>query len=315
MTAPGPVLVTGGLGLVGRALVRRLVEEGREVTVIDHPSTGRPGVLDGLPGVTLVEGDIRRAGTFRRLGRRHWAGAYHLAAQANVAESVKDPVNDFEINAVGTLNVLEWARRHLRGPLVYPSTVAVYAPGASLPLREDALLGPSSPYGASKLAGEALVRAYGRAYGLSSVVVRLFNVYGEGMNKYVIHDLIRKLMRDPGRLEILGDGEQVRDYLHAEDAARALTLVAAKAPPGCVLNLGSGVPVRIKDLADRIIAAMGLSAVRKVYTGRSWAGDIQAWYADTSALEALGFHPRISLEAGLARVVADLGAAPHPETE
>jgi UDP-glucose 4-epimerase len=177
-----------------------------------------------------------------------------------------------------------------------------------MPLEESAPLGPSSPYGASKLAGEAVVQAHGHSYGLRTVALRLFNIYGLGMTKYVIHDLTRKLLANPRELEILGDGGQVRDYLHAEDAAGAFILAAAGARPGEIINLGSGEPIRIRDLATRIIQAMGLKDVRTSYTGQSWPGDIREWYSATERMRELGFRQTITLEEGLRGVVADLQA-------
>ncbi len=307
---PGAALVTGGLGLIGGQVVELLASQGRPVVVLDDHSSARPGTRRTLPGVRVVRGDVRRAGDLDGLDLEAVDVVFHLAAQANVPASVADPRGDFETNAVGTLNVLEWARRREAARFVYASTVAVYQEGAPMPLGEDAPLRPSSPYGASKLAGEALVGAYHRTYGLSTAVVRLFNVYGEGMTKYVIHDLVRKLQANPRRLEILGTGEQVRDYIHASDAAEAFATAAFQAGPGAVLNVGSGVPVRIRDLADRIIAAMGLSGVETRFTGSSWAGDIDAWYADIGRMQALGWSPGVSLEEGLRRTVAWLQAHP-----
>jgi len=188
--------------------------------------------------------------------------------------------------------------------------VAVYAPGAPMPLHETAPIAPSSPYGASKLAGEALTLAWGSTFGLEVVVLRLFNIYGPGMNKYVIHDLVRKLQSDPSRLEVLGSGEQIRDYVHVRDAAEALLCAARGAAPGSILNLGSGVPIRIRDLAQSIVDVMGLRGIPLEFTGKSWAGDIDAWVADASRLRALGWQPHTALEAGLAETVAWLQAHP-----
>jgi UDP-glucose 4-epimerase len=300
------VLVTGGLGLVGAPLVRWLSAQGYAVVVFDDESTGRREAVDSIPNVEVVRGDVSRRTDLNRLETGEWESVYHLAAQANVPASVADPVRDFQVNGLGTLHVLEWARKQRIGCLVYASTVAVYAPDSSMPVTEDAPLGPSSPYGASKLAGEALFRAHGRSYGLRTVILRLFNIYGPGMTKYVIHDLVRKLLANPRELVILGDGGQVRDYLHVSDAARAFMLAAAHARSGEIINLGSGVPVRIDELADRIIDAMGLEDVCKSYTGSSWPGDVRAWYADTRRMRELGFEPQIRLKEGLADVVADL---------
>jgi UDP-glucose 4-epimerase len=304
------VVVTGGFGLLGAPLVRRLAAEGCEVAVFDDGSCGRPDDLAGLDGVRRVDGDVRRPADFRRLGPGPWDTMHHLAAQANVPASVADPATDFEINARGTLNALEWTRANGVRRFVYPSTVAVYDPGSPMPLSETAPLAPSSPYGASKLAGESLARAWGRTYGLEVVVLRLFNVYGPRMNKYVIHDLVRKLEANPAALTILGTGEQVRDYVFVEDAVDAFLLAMSKVAPGAILNLGSGEPVRIRDLAVLIAEAMGLRDVRMNFTGETWPGDIQRWYANASHLRGLGWAPRIGLREGLGQTVSWLLAHP-----
>jgi UDP-glucose 4-epimerase len=306
MSRESRILVTGGLGLVGSALAGRLVEAGHEVVVLDDGSSALPGNRNGIPGTHLQRGDLSRPGDLETLPEGPWAAVYHLAAQADVPRSVREPMVDFRANALGTMNLLEWCRARQVDRFVYASTVAVYDPGVSKPIREDALLSPSSPYGASKLAGEALVTAYHRTYGLSTCVLRLFNVYGPGMTKYVIHDLIRKLQKDPHRLEILGTGEQVRDYVYVGDAVAGFMAAAERGEPGAVMNLGSGQGIRITDLADEIIQAMGLGGVSKAFTGSSWAGDIDAWYADASRLQALGWAPATSLEEGLAATVASL---------
>ena len=255
---------------------------------------------------------MRNTGDLDRLGGRAWDIVYHLAAQTDVRASSEDPVHDFEVNALGTLRVLEWARTHGVRRFIYPSTVAVYDPEAKMPITEVALVAPTSPYGASKLAGEGLALAWGRTYGLEAVVLRLFNAYGPGMSRYVIHDLVRKLELNPAELTILGTGEQVRDYVHVRDVAAALDLAGRKAPADSIFNVGSGQPIRITDLADRIIEAMDLGGVKKVFTGESWPGDIPAWYADASRLRGFGWRPRVSLEEGLAETVSWLREHPGP---
>jgi UDP-glucose 4-epimerase len=172
-----------------------------------------------------------------------------------------------------------------------------------MPLGEDTPTKASSPYGAAKAAAENYCFAYADSYGLDVTVLRLFNVYGPLMTKYVIHDFVRKLQRDSDRLVILGDGNQVRDYLYVDDAVDAFLLAAERGTSGGVYNVGSGMPVCIRDLAFEIIRVMGLKDVEVEYTMETWPGDIQAWYADVSKISALGFVPRISWGEGLRRTV------------
>jgi UDP-glucose 4-epimerase len=135
-------------------------------------------------------------------------------------------------------------------------------------------------------------------------VARLFSVYGVGMRRFAIHDLIRKIQRNPGELEVLGDGLQVRDYLYVEDAVRGLITVASRGSAGEDYNVASGEPVRLLDLARTIATLMGVPQIRITPTGKTFPGDTPRWYADTSKVRALGFTPEVSLEEGLRRTIA-----------
>lgn len=291
----GPIrraVVTGAAGFIGRHLTRALSDRGADLVTVDirggqgdrtvKADLAEPRVLDGhLTPDTVI---------------------FHLAARANVAASVDDPTADFRHNVVALFEVLESARR-ARCRLVFASSAAVYDPGTEPPLTENALARPSSPYGASKLAGEAYCAAYHRSYALDIRVARLFNAYGPGMRQFVIHDIVRKLERDSEELVLLGDGQQVRDYLYVEDTVRGLIAIAECGEGGEDYNLASGEPTVIIDLARRIAALMGRSGVMIRPTGQSWPGDIPRWYADTGKLKALGFAPEVGLEAGLAKTV------------
>jgi UDP-glucose 4-epimerase len=259
----------------------------------------------GCP-VELVTADAAEPSSFERFEGEEIDVLFHLGGSANVPMSVEDPVSDFRMNVVAAINALEFARRNRVGRFVFPSTSSVYAPGARLPITEDSRLGPSSPYGAAKLASEGYCLAYNRSYGMHTVIVRFFNVYGPLMRRWVIHDLVRKLMRDPLSLEIMGDGKQLREYLYVDDAVDALIIAAEKGTGGGVYNAGTGDPVTIRQLAEEIIDVMGLRGVQLAFTMKSWPGDIQEWYADISKIAALGFSPSVGRLEGLRRTVARL---------
>jgi UDP-glucose 4-epimerase len=194
--------------------------------------------------------------------------------------------------------------------VIFPSTASIFDASNVLPLPERAFPRPSSPYAAGKLGGEAYCHAYHRCYGLDVRIARLFSVYGVGMFRFAIHDIVRKIQRNPDEVTILGDGTQVRDYLFIDDAVRGLVLIATSGEGGEEYNLASGVPVTLMDLTRRIAAVMGHPAIRIATTGRSFPGDTPRWYADISKIRALGFEPQVDLDAGLRATVAWLNSQP-----
>jgi UDP-glucose 4-epimerase len=303
-------LVTGGSGFIGTHLCALLGREGWEVICLDDGSAAgrhdpeRPGFRP-----TLLSRNLQEDQALEDLPGGVPDVIFHLAAQTSVARSVEDPMADFKSNVVMTLRILEYARHQGVRKVVLPSTASVYRPESPMPLREDAPIGASSPYGAAKVACENYGFAYAKSYGLDVTVLRFFNVFGPLMRQFVIHDLVRKLQRNPQQLELLGDGEQVRDYLHVQDAARALLLAAERGARGGVYNAGSGVPVRILDLAKQIAAIMGLARVHITCTQRSWPGDVKAWYADTEKFAALGFHPAVPWAESLRETVLSLASS------
>ncbi len=179
-----------------------------------------------------------------------------------------------------------------------------------LPLDERAPKLPSSPYGAAKLAGEAYCVAYHRTYGLDVRIARMFSVYGPRMKRLAIHDIIRKLQRNPDSIELLGDGMQIRDYLHVRDAANGLSMIAARGSPGEDYNLASGVAVTLMDLTRNIARLMGCADVAITPTGKSFAGDTPRWYASVEKIRSIGFEPSIPLETGLAETIDALRSRP-----
>ena len=294
------VIVTGASGFIGQALTAHLARTGERVLAIDRnpcPVTGVPAVQIDVttPGALIAH--MPEGGTI-----------YHLAASADVAASVRDPRHDLTHTFAALFEVLETARAK-QCRVIFPSTASVFDAGERLPLPEHAFPRPTSPYGAAKLAAEAYCYAYHRSYGVDVRVARLFSVYGIGMRRFAIHDLIRKIQRNPHELEVLGDGTQVRDYLYVDDAVRGLMTVAERGVAGEDYNVASGEPVRLLDLARTIATIMGVPGIRIAPTGKTFPGDTPRWYADTSKVSALGFTPRVGLEEGLRRTIAWMLAA------
>jgi UDP-glucose 4-epimerase len=293
-------LVTGGAGFIGSHLVERLVDLGARVAVIDDLSTGRVESLRAVAARIDFE--------HRPLGEAlhepdfilDFDVIFHLAANPYIPPSVEDPSYDYELNLDTTFRLLEALRRGERPPrLVNTSSAAVYGNPQRLPIRESDPTVPISPYGVSKLAAERYVAVYSQLYGISASSVRLFSVYGPRQRKQVVYDLFDRLACDPGRLEVIGDGTQERDFAYVEDVAAAMILVAQRAPAaGEVFNVASGSTHSIAELVSGICDALELRP-EVDYTGTVRPGDADRWSVDTSALRALGYEPSTTLVQGL----------------
>jgi UDP-glucose 4-epimerase len=286
--------VTGANGFIGRRLVTHLVETGWEVLAVDRVR------VDGAPVKSLAL-DVAVPGALAGLLDRETT-VFHLAAFPDIRRSVEDPRADFENNVRAIFEVLE-TLRHEGGRLVFASTAYVFDAGNALPLKERGPARPVSPYAAGKLAGEAYCYAFHSCYGLDVRVARMFNVYGIGMIRFVVHDLVRKIQANSKTLEILGDGEQVRDFLYVDDAMRGLVTIATAGEAGEDYNLASGTPVRVVDLARTVARLMGCPDITIVPTGRSLPSDTPRLCADISKMRSIGFEPEVPFEIGLRRTV------------
>lgn len=289
------VVVTGASGFVGRALIHRLIQEGVEVVAIAREPLDQEGCK-------CVEGDIVNPGLLDEVLTPHTT-VFHLASHASVAGSVRDPGYDFQVNVQGTLNVLESVRAR-RSSLIFTSSSAVFEPSLPLPHGETALQKPSSPYGAAKIAAEAYCTAYHRCYGTDVKIARLFNVYGPGMTRFAMRDFYKKLTANPIHLEILGDGNQIRDYLFIDDCVDGLVLIGAEGQAGEDYNLASGKPVSTMDLACLIAHTMSNMSVEISAKGESFPGDVPQWFANIDKVTALGFSPKVALDEGVQRTIA-----------
>lgn len=287
-------VVTGAAGFIGQALVKYLVREGTEVIAVDRLHIDIPGCV--FNKVELTE---RNALDDLLCDR---TVLFHLAANASVAGSVVDPRNDFQNNIYSLLEVFESARKK-RCKVIFPSTASIYDLSNELPLGEKAYVKPTSPYAAAKVAGEAYCAAYHRSFGLDVKIARMFSVYGDGMNRFAIHDLIRKMQDNKEQIELLGDGNQIRDYLYIDDVVRGLVIIAANGAPGEDYNLASGIAVKLIDLAHNIADLMNLQNIKIVPTGQSFLGDVPKWYADISKIQRLGFEQKVNLEEGLNKTI------------
>jgi UDP-glucose 4-epimerase len=288
------VVVTGASGFIGNRLVQKLVSLDLDVVAISRS----PLLLDGCQ---CIEADICDEGAIEDVLTPH-STVFHLASHASVAGSVKDPKRDFQVNVQGVLNVLESARKQ-KAAVVFTSSSAVFDPSLPLPHDELALQRPSSPYGASKIAAEAYLIAYNKCYNLDTRIARIFNVYGPGMTRFAIWDFYQKLKMNQHSLEILGNGDQIRDYLYIDDCIDGLIRIAERGKPGESYNLASGNPVTTLTLAQQVAKTMGLANVQILTLGQSFPGDVAQWYANIDKIKSLDFKPRTPLSQGLRKTI------------
>jgi UDP-glucose 4-epimerase len=295
-------LVTGGAGFIGFHLCKKLLDLTRSLTIYDNLSSGKLKNVNELPKANFIKGDILDLKKLRDVEKTDLI--FHLAAQVVVPYSMENPIEDFETNARGTLNVLEKARKD-DAKLVFASSAAVYGNSTMLPTPENHGFNPFSCYGLSKVVGEEYCNMYVNQYGLDITILRLANVYGPRCHG-VIPDFMDKISKNPKKLEIIGTGLQSRDFVHILDVADALILSAtSKKAAGQTFNVGFGKTTKIIDLAKMILKILNLSDKTAVTTTNiPWKGDVNTiWFDISKAKKELKWHPRISLEDGLREMI------------
>jgi nucleoside-diphosphate-sugar epimerase len=298
------VLVTGGAGFIGSHLVPRLLEKGYSVTVLDNLSNGKLENLNGAvdhPEFMFQRGDIRD----KTLPNEIFDGIdsiIHLAALIDISASVADPLQNHEINVNGTFNMLHAAFKHKVKRFVFASSTAVYGDVKTLPVQENIALHPISPYAASKVAGEAYCSAFANCFGLETIALRFFNIYGlrseNSPYSGVITKFLSKIVKGEA-LTIDGDGEQTRDFIHVSDIVKAVILaLEQEGLKGEVFNVCTGVPTSVNQLAATLKTVTGKNP--NVKYGPARLGDIRSSYGDPAkAAENLGFKASVDITKGL----------------
>jgi nucleoside-diphosphate-sugar epimerase len=297
------VLVTGGGGFIGSHIVDRLLAEGHDVRVLDNFATGRrENLLDVVAEIEVVEGDIQ---SYERV-HNAVAGCevvLHQAALPSVPRSVQDPLTSNATNVTGTLNLLLAARDSGVRRVVYASSSSIYGANPELPKHEALLPQPISPYAVAKLAGEGFCRSFHEVFGLETVSLRYFNVFGprqDPLSQYaaVIPNFITALLE--GRAPIVfGDGEQSRDFTYVGNVVEGNVLaMTAEGAAGKTLNMAAGDRTTLNELLEHLRRLIGSDLEPRYEAPR--LGDVKHSQADVSAAErVLGFRPLVSVEEGL----------------
>jgi UDP-glucose 4-epimerase len=309
-------LVTGGGGFIGHHLVRRLLGDGHDVRVLDNFSTGRRERLEGLD-ISLVEGDLR---SYERahVAVRGMDVVFHLGALPSVPRSVQDPLTTGAVNVEGTLNVLLAARDEDVRRVVFASSSSVYGANPILPKTEADQPLPVSPYGVSKLSAEHYCRAFTAVYGLETVSLRLFNVFGPGqdpLSQYaaVVPRFIAA-MASRDRPIVYGDGQQTRDFTYVDDVVEAFMAAAKKdVPGGEVFNIAAGAETSLLDLIDILSDIFGSVVEPQFESVRP--GEVRRSLSDASkAAQIMGWKPRWRLQAALRECIASTSTDLVPGT-
>lgn len=297
-------LVTGGAGFIGSHLARQLIADGHSVTILDNLQSGHRVNLESLPEARFIEGDVRDAATVEAAV----AGAdaiFHLAASVGNKRSIDMPLDDAQTNVLGTLNILEAARKQKVRKVVFSSSAGIFGQLKTLPICEDHPVEPESPYGASKLGAEKAGLAYAKLFGIEFVALRYFNVYGpyDQLNPYgnVIPMFVFRMLRGEP-ITIFGDGEQTRDFVSVKDVVQANIRSALTTGVWGAFNIGSATRIGINALVKKLAEISGIEPV--VQYGPPRAGDVRDSLADIGAArKAFGFNPSPTMDRDLAEYV------------
>ena len=293
------VLVTGGAGFIGSNLVKELLRTGNNVTVIDNFSSGYLCNLETHPSLKVIECDVREKEKVEE-AMQGIEVVFHLAASVGNKRSIDFPVTDAEINVIGTIHVLEAARKLGVRKIVTSSSAGIFGELKTLPIKEDHAIEPDTPYGCTKLCEEKLCLSYSRLYDIEAVCLRYFNVYGSNQRFDAYGNVIpifvfRMLRNEP--LTIYGDGEQTRDFVHVNDVVQANIKAAEATGVSGAFNIASGKNITINTLVEMI--THGIDAAKIVHVAER-PGDVRHSLADISlANEKFNYVPSVDLRNGI----------------
>ncbi|MHA1409113.1 MAG: SDR family NAD(P)-dependent oxidoreductase [Candidatus Odinarchaeia archaeon] len=303
------VLVTGGAGFIGSHLVDRLLQRGDHIVIIDNLSSPTNKYYKRFLENTQIEfinGDIRHFSDVLK-ACEDVEQIFHLAADPRVDLSSKRPIENFEVNVIGTLNVMEAARQTGVKTIFFASSGGtVYGETEKIPTSEETPLKPISCYGASKACGEMYLSAYSATYNINSISLRFANVFGPRSNHGVMFDFYNKLKKNPNELLILGDGAQQKSYIYIDDCVDAILFIEKAGINGFeCFNIGSEEWITVNEIAKLIVEKLNIKNVKFKYTGgkKGWVGDVPKMMLDISKIKRIGWKPQISFKEGLHRFI------------
>jgi UDP-glucose 4-epimerase len=306
--------VTGGAGFIGSHLVRRLLASpGAEVVVYDKCPSGRswrlPTTEEAGGRLRVVRGDLKDLDRLKAALTPGTEAVFHLASNPDIARAANEPDIDFWEGTYLTQNLLEAMRVNGVGRVVYASGSGVYGETGDRRVAEDEPPRPISTYGASKLACEALIRSYAHLFGVQGLALRFANVVGPRQTHGVAYDFVRRLLLDPTRLTILGDGRQSKSYVHVDDVIDAMLLLLGQGWSGFeAYNVATDDALTVVEIADLCAERLGADGVQYSFTGgdRGWKGDVPVVRFDTSRLRARGWSPRLGSSGAMRDAVDSL---------
>jgi UDP-glucose 4-epimerase len=294
------VLVFGGAGFIGSHLTERLIQEGAAVTVYDNLKTGRTANLDKVwrhPGFRFVQADVSERNKVEETVPGHEV-IFHFCDDSDIRSAAEHPDTFVEQNIMGLFYVLESMRRNGIRLILFPSSTTVFGELANPPASESH--GPMIPlnlYGGAKLAAEGLISAWAHTYDFRAIVFRFVGIIGGRMDHGVVHDFVRKLQKDPARLEILGDGTQKRSFVLVDDCVEAMLFALDRTKKNFnLVHIGNVDQISIAETAEVICQVMKLNGVKFQPTGGKvgWKGDVTSNFIATETLTGWGWKPRRS---------------------
>ena len=297
------VILTGGAGFIGANIVKTLVSKGIKVNVFDNLSTGNLGNLP-LDKINFYNFDLKTS--FKNWPQIKTSALYHFAANADVRGGIEHHDIDFNENLLVTKNVCDYSVKNNIKNFIFASSATVYGEPSVFPTPEDAESKQTSLYGASKKSCESFIEAYSHYGYFKSSIFRFVSWTGEGYSHGVIYDFVKKLLTYPGKLEILGDGKQIKSYLDVNDGIDGVLNISDKQTDNTsVFNLGHDEIMNVKKLADIVCDEMDLINTEYVYTGgkRGWIGDSPLVHLNTKKAKEFGWQPKITIEESIRKTV------------
>ena len=291
-------VITGGNGFIGSHLVRRLVKENHDVTVLNHKKSSSKNRLESIHDkIKIINVELNDLETVKK-ELKDFDAVAHFAANASTQSGLDKTDIDLKLGILSTYNILEAMKFNGIKKIIFPSAPAIYGIPIKIPTPEDAgMLMPISLYGAAKLSSEGMISAFSHLFNIQSWILRLGNVVGPDMNRGVIRDFIQKLKENPNFLEILGNGEQKKDIIYIDDCIDGILFLFNNSNDVVnVFNLSSGETISVKNIAEIILDEMNLKNVELKYTGGKvgWSGDVPVINYDISKIKQMGWQPKFN---------------------